>query len=479
MSKTVQKQILIDYKICDPTICEYECIDTCLIFEQGNDQQTLFLENGQPQLDENLCTQPASCDECVQSCPLGALETQILKIEDVELEKAEDLIDLKIWKKSAYVVDRHQYRPFSEQNTIFSRVTKDPNFRDYQTGIYANHEDIVKLNKQGYSRIEMALATAAWTVHDNFSEAFSWENLEITQHGIYDRARDEAMLEQIDVQNPEEMTKILRTAAKAYGASEIGVTKLRKEWIYTKDKDGEKIQIPEHMKNVIVIAVEMDLEALQTSPSMPAAFASGNGYSRMSFILACVAEFIRLLGYDAIPAGNNMGLSIPMAIDAGLGQYGRHGLLINQEFGSNVRLCKIFTNLPLTPAKTVDFGTLAFCTSCKRCANACPSQSISHADRPTFSGPTKSNNPGIFKWYVNVERCYRFWVRNGGDCSTCITVCPLTKAKSRKHSFVKWLIRNFPFMNKLLVKTDQWFGYGRQRDPEEFWDEDKEFIHTR
>jgi len=36
-------------------------------------------------------------------------------------------------------------------------------------------------------------------------------------------------------------------------------------------------------------------------------------------------------------------------VDAGLGELGRNGLLVTPEFGSRVRLCKVFTELPLQP----------------------------------------------------------------------------------------------------------------------------------
>lgn len=43
---------------------------------------------------------------------------------------------------------------------------------------------------------------------------------------------------------------------------------------------------------------------------------------------------------------NDISLSIPLAIEAGLGELGRNGLLITKDFGPCVRLCKIFTTCP-------------------------------------------------------------------------------------------------------------------------------------
>lgn len=54
---------------------------------------------------------------------------------------------------------------------------------------------------------------------------------------------------------------------------------------------------------------------------------SGMGYSKMSMIAGTLAEFIRGLGYHAIPYGNT-GLSIHLAIKASLGHVGRNGYII-------------------------------------------------------------------------------------------------------------------------------------------------------
>ena len=42
-----------------------------------------------------------------------------------------------------------------------------------------------------------------------------------------------------------------------------------------------------------------------------------------------------------------MNFRFPLAIMAGLGELSRIGILITPEFGPRVRLCKVFTDLPL------------------------------------------------------------------------------------------------------------------------------------
>ena len=102
------------------------------------------------------------------------------------------------------------------------------------------------------------------------------------------------------------------------------------------------------------MAVEMDYENLRRSPANCAA--TDLVYSDMAIVSSSLAEFIRELGYKAMPLGNEMALSIPMAVDAGLGELGRNGLLITEKFGPRVRICKVITSLPLVPDKPVDLG---------------------------------------------------------------------------------------------------------------------------
>jgi epoxyqueuosine reductase QueG len=150
----------------------------------------------------------------------------------------------------------------------------------------------------------------------------------------------------------------------------------------------------------------------------------------MAFIISCLGEFIRNLGYKAIQCGNDTALSIPLAIDAGLGALGRNGLLLTPEFGSRVRICKVFTNLPLDSDKiNVEFinNVNNYCKKCSKCADACHTQAIMKEKDPTFKSTSISNNAGVKKYYVDVEKCFEFWVENSSDCGLCISVCPFSK----------------------------------------------------
>jgi reductive dehalogenase len=167
----------------------------------------------------------------------------------------------------------------------------------------------------------------------------------------------------------------------------------------------------------------MDWQAINESPGPEASASAALAYSQMAEIASSLAKYIRALGYPAVPCGNDTAQSIPLAIDAGLGELGRNGLLLSPEYGPRQRLCKVFTDLPLVPDQPVDFGIRSFCETCHACAQACPADAIRFDERTTE--PTSiSNRKGILRWPVNVGNCYLFWRENRTDCSNCIAACP-------------------------------------------------------
>jgi len=316
---------------------------------------------------------------------------------------------------------KDDFEPFSEWDSIFGRVKWDKDMKTYKVFMYDKVPQILDDKQAGYTQIDHALAIASWTVHDYFRSAFSWEPLGNPNNMMPGIKAEEY---EIDEKNIGHITKTIKAVAKSFGASMVGIAAYDPKWVYTEDRAETPIDMPEGMTAVIAIGTVMDTDTISTSPSMIQGFASGNGYSQMAYIVSSLAQFIRNLGYRAVPTGNDTALSIPIAIDAGLGQLGRNGLLTTREHGARVRLCKVFTDMPLEFDEKVDFGLTDYCRKCKRCAEACENDAISFDNEPSFKTYSPSNNKGIYRWAVDVDKCYEFWVDNGGECSTCINVCP-------------------------------------------------------
>ncbi len=228
------------------------------------------------------------------------------------------------------------------------------------------------------------------------------------------------------ISDPTAMSGRIKEVARFYGASLVGICRLDPRWVYSRYYDratqasGEQ-DLP--YRNAIVMAVEMDWQWIRGSPGFEASAATALGYSRMAEVAASLARYIRALGYPAVPAGNDSAQSIPLAVDAGLGELGRNGLLITPQFGPRQRLCKVFTDLPLEPDQPIDFGAQGFCEKCNICAHSCPAKAIRSGER-TAEPTSISNRSGLLRWPVNVTECYLFWQRNGTSCSTCVAVCP-------------------------------------------------------
>ena len=340
-------------------------------------------------------------------------------------------------EKPPYTVDPEKIGRYDQRNLIFNRVSNDPGWAGYMRSEEKVGLRNIAKGKPGYTRVDYALAEAAWTVHECFQDAWSWERIErplgpslMGEKWYQTRYR---------VRDPAVMTRKVKKAAKLYGASLVGVAAYNPLWMQVNKRfDLAPLDMPEGVKYAIVGAIEMDELGIAMSPEAPAGAATGTGYSRMAFVSATLAEFIRNLGYTAVPAGNNVGLSVPMAIDAGLGQLGRHGLLITPEYGPRVRLFKVFTDLPLAPDRPVDFGVTRFCRGCKMCAEACEVDAISFKDDADWEPATRSSSPGALKWYVDAEKCFEYWCDNGMDCSTCISVCPYTRGRSEAHAGEFW-----------------------------------------
>lgn len=257
--------------------------------------------------------------------------------------------------------------------------------------------------------------------------------------------------------DPGAMTRIVKETALWFGADLVGIAPVNPSWLRTElEADGNPmLSKPTQPSNLletpadivgIVMIHEMDYGLLRRTPFVEPE--TSFTYSRMAWCASSVATFIAELGYRAIPAGNHLALSIPLAVDAGLGQLGRNGLLITRQFGPRVQISKVFTDLPLVADSPVDIGVQRFCKECELCAEHCPSGSI-------VSG-TLVGEP---RWPIRATDCLEWWHKNGTDCSICIRVCPWNKPNTVFHRAVR-LLAERGIVTRALVFMDQLLGYG-------------------
>ena len=323
---------------------------------------------------------------------------------------------------------------FNQKYTTLSRTSWDPSFQKLKRK-YQNTRD-ERIQKENLLE-DYALRDASWYVANTLGTfagfmhgndgLYSWKSLEVPEENL----DSETKFRKVKVCNPAATSTKIKSAARFYGADLVGIAGLNEFWVYSHSYNrltgqNDPIRLRKQYKFAIVMAIEMDYDKFAVS-DIGASAATGLVYSKMAFVSSLLAQFIRNLGYRALPCGNDTALSIPLAIDAGLGELGRNGLLITPRFGPRVRLCKVLTDLPLKLDKPIDFGVQEYCEKCKKCLENCPVDAIS--EDKTVNAITVSNSSGVLKWPVNGERCFGFWCERGIDCSICIRVCPFNKKR--------------------------------------------------
>ena len=362
---------------------------------------------------------------------------------------------------------------FDQKNNVFFRATWDLSLVELGRQFYGV---VYPKDRPGYRLEDMAFNQAGWYAEQAFAMGnlggnrglYSWETPKIW----YSDYRPSTDLK-LAVDDPSKMSQVIKKVAKAYGASLVGICELDRRWLYSHrqnvlEKKYEPVEIPEEYKYAIALAFEMNYELIKLSPTHTGAAGPTCAYGRMPLTTGSLAQFIRYLGYKAIPMGNDTATSIPIAIDAGLGELSRIGIVITPEYGPRVRLSKIFTDLPLVPDSPIEFGVWDFCMKCEKCTNFCPGQAIMRG-QPTDKINNISNREGLLRWPVNAEKCFNWWARSEGVCSNCIRVCPFNKLPGGLHEAVRWGVKNTRWLDSLLVRADDLLGYGKQAEVEHFW----------
>ncbi len=205
----------------------------------------------------------------------------------------------------------------------------------------------------------------------------------------------------------------VRQAARDAGADDAGICEYRDSWTYTDRPrpDG---------RWVIVMAFAHEYDRLNSAPHEDAYIEVMAQYGRTGVAAKRLANWIRERGFSAEAKTGPMTedvLMIPAAIEAGLGELGKHGSMIHRRFGANFRLSMVTTDLRVAPDAPDIFGADLFCQNCQVCARACPPDAIAQE---------KQTVRGTKKWYVDFDKCLPYFVENE-TCGICLAVCPWSR----------------------------------------------------
>jgi epoxyqueuosine reductase len=361
---------------------------------------------------------------------------------------------------------------FFSRNHIFHRSYWDSK---YSKGVaflrsYARFRETK--SQQGFTQKDYALRNAGWSMSMYLSRG--------AVHGYTDLIPSFSQPQEKKYVAPvEELTSAIRTAGKKLGIHEIGFTKTNHEFHYADKFDqynpSRKLPPPklEGLDNCIVIAVSVDYDPLKTTPSAITGVDAGGGYSLCTTQGLSLVDFIHGLGYNAILSLNDTALCIPYAIEAGLGEYGRNGLLINETYGPRFRIAKIFTDIPVTHDSPKKHGVEEFCNNCNNCSSSCPAKAIPDGP-PSVNIHNISNIQGVKKWTVDAEKCYNFWLNINTECGICIRTCPFNKDLDKfwHRMYVKIIFNPLRKLKlyKTLLKIEKSIGFDKRVKPKKWWE---------
>ncbi|WP_071395035.1 4Fe-4S dicluster domain-containing protein [Bacillus tuaregi] len=219
-------------------------------------------------------------------------------------------------------------------------------------------------------------------------------------------ARGKTIIDDLELKQFEAM-------AKENGIGAIGYTKLPHHLIF---KDRAVLY-----DTAIVLIMEMNKEAVMKAPSLDTFKMVMSTYDTLGKTTNLLTEQLRIMGFQAQASHPLGGLVVypPLAVEAGLGWCGRHGLLITPQFGASQRIAAIFVNIENLPLSEKNYHSWIgdFCENCGKCIRKCPSQAIYEEPIEHQSGR---------KTHINREKCLPIFVSQQG-CTVCVKECTFTK----------------------------------------------------
>lgn len=235
------------------------------------------------------------------------------------------------------------------------------------------------------------------------------------------------------MKSPANTARLIKQVSHQFGSVLVGITRLNPDWVYKHASSrrgfnqGQTLQVPDHWQYAIVVGTPMSWDPFYANPNYGTSY---DAYSQSRIVAMRLTSFIKQLGYPARPhvPGFEYDLIVPpVSIDAGLGEQGRHGVLITPELGSNFLPAVVTTNLPMDCDKPIRFGAGDFCKNCNICAENCPSGAIPTGDKVEVRG--------YRRYQINASRCHAFWNSKLGNhgCRICIAVCPYSRKSNWLH----------------------------------------------
>ncbi len=213
----------------------------------------------------------------------------------------------------------------------------------------------------------------------------------------------------------------IETFVKREGAAKIGVARVDDSLMQIFTLSPGELQNWPFAISIVIRLSKAVLDSLDDQPTMLYKWHYKQANAQLDRIAFNLTNKIQEMGYRALPIAASQILDWQkqnahvshrhVAVAAGLGWLGRNNLLVTHEFGAQVRLTTVLTNLPLpVREERVPFS----CGNCHRCVEECPVDAL-------------GESPEDFDF----DRCFSlldFFSRKKGlgvlICGLCQKACP-------------------------------------------------------
>jgi hypothetical protein len=333
-----------------------------------------------------------------------------------------------------------------ERDTMFARAARRPGTGPYDD-YYARRPDLKTVDDELRALRPLLAPGAAF-----FDEKVCGQAAEFFSK-IEGFTPDESIVQRwaLRLSTASSLSSELKSMARELGAVEAGCTRVAPGFVYTHhgrhdDSYGEEIDTDHPW--ALVFLVEMDHESMGAAPRAPVIAESAHQYFRAARISLTMVAALRRAGIEARSQHDaHYDMILPaVAVAAGLGELGRNNILVADRYGSRVRIGAVSMATPLEQDEPTDLGVRYFCEICRKCAENCPSRSLSLGDPLPVRG--------VSKWPTEVESCYRYWRTIGTDCGICMACCPFSHKSNWLHGLVRWMIRRSRLAARVALRCD-------------------------
>ena len=254
---------------------------------------------------------------------------------------------------------------------MFARNNLD-SFPDLYSKYYKMSPENEKIDKEIHRKGSLAGITKVY--YDNYMTPL-WDSA----FTMLDKHRTNLIFEKEEKTEIDKLsfTKVIKEIANIYGAIDVGITELKPYHFYSnkgRHPDGWGTEIVNDHKYGIAIIVPMSINMIKKAPTVHTIVESSKAYVEAAKIANIIEVYIKKFGYDAKAHtdGNYETLCVPIAIDSGVGELSRMGIMIHKDHGPCIRISIVTTEIDLIPTSGKNQHIDSFCRICKKCAINCP-----------------------------------------------------------------------------------------------------------